>query len=166
MSLMLFYLPDSYRYCKGFGRLFICEVWVIDKLLILFLRSDECESNQNSHVALWEEYKEVSSPIPLMNIIRRILEYYFLQLCGYEGESLRKRILEDHKEDFICDDDYTKFDMASSMLSYISSTAHGINDDMHYVDDYSDTDMCRDTFRMIFRHMGQEQHFEMMVSTT
>ena len=117
---------------------------------------------KNSYAALWEEYKEVSSHIPLMNIIRRILEYYFLQLCGYEGESLRKRILEDHKEDFICDDDYTKFDMASSMLSYISSTAHGINDDMYYVDDCSDTDMCRDTFRMIFRHMGQEQHFKMM----
>lgn len=117
---------------------------------------------KNSYAALWEEYKEVSSPIPLMNIIRRILEYYFLQLCGYEGESLRKRILEDHKEDFICHNDYTKFDMASSMLSYISSTEHGINDDMHYVDDCSDTDICRDTFRMIFQHMGQEQHFEMM----
>jgi len=121
---------------------------------------------KNSYAALWEEYKEVSSPIPLMNIIRRILEYYFLQLCGYEGESLRKRILEDHKEDFICDDDYTKFDMASSMLSYISSTAHGINDDMHYVDDCSDPDVCRDTFRMIFQHMGQEQHFEMMMGNS
>lgn len=120
---------------------------------------------KNSYAALWEEYKEVSSPIPLMNIIRRILEYYFLQLCGYEGESLRKRILEDHKEDFICNNDYTKFDMASSMLSYISSTEHGINDDMHYVDDCSDTDICRDTFRMIFQHMGQEQHFEMMTDT-
>ena len=120
---------------------------------------------KNSYAALWEEYKEISSPIPLMNIVRRILEYYFLQICGYEGESLRKRILEDHKEDFICDDDYTKFDMASSMLSYISSTAYGINDGMHYVDDCSDADMCRDTFRMIFRHMGQEQHFEMMTDT-
>lgn len=117
---------------------------------------------KNSYAALWEEYKEVSSPIPLMNIIRRILEYYFLQLCGYEGESLRKRILEDHKEDFICDDDYTKFDMASSMLSYISSASYDINDGMHYVDDCSDIAKCRDTFRMIFRHMGQEQHFEMM----
>ena len=77
-----------------------------------------------------------------------------LQLYRYEGKSLQKSIIEDHKEDFICDDDYTKFDMASSMLSYISSTVHGINDDIHYVDDCSDPDVCRDTFRMIFRHMG------------
>ena len=121
---------------------------------------------KNSYAALWEEYKEVSSPIPLMNVIRQILEYYFLQLCGYEGESLRKRILEDHKEDFTRDDDYTKFDMASSMLSYISSASYDINDGMHYVDDCSAPDVCRDTFRMIFRHMGQEQHFEMMMGSS
>lgn len=154
-----FYLIQK-RYDKSSIRLCECQ-------------NPNCPSEQmnvnpvkNSYAALWEEYKEVSSPIPLMNIIRRILEYYFLQLCGYEGESLRKRILEDHKEDFIYDDDYTKFDMASSMLSYISSTAHGINDDMHYVDDCSNPDVCRDTFRMIFQHMGQEQHFEMMMGNS
>ena len=38
---------------------------------------------QNSYAALWEEYRDVTTPIPLMNVIRRILEYYFLQLCGY-----------------------------------------------------------------------------------
>ncbi len=39
---------------------------------------------KNSYAALWEEYKEVSTAVPLMNAIRRILEYYFLQLCGYD----------------------------------------------------------------------------------
>ena len=67
-------------------------------------------------------------------------------LCGYEVNSRRKRILDDH----------TKFDMSSFMLSYILSTAHSINDDMHYMDDYSDNNICRNTFRMIFQHMGQE----------
>lgn len=33
---------------------------------------------KNSYAALWDEYKEVKSAIPLMNVIRRILEYYFL----------------------------------------------------------------------------------------
>ena len=42
-------------------------------------------SVKNSYAALWDEYKEVKSAVPLMNVIRRILEYYFLQLCGYEG---------------------------------------------------------------------------------
>ena len=48
---------------------------------------------KNSYAALWDEYKEVQSAVPLMNVIRRILEYYFLQLCGYEGASLRQTIL-------------------------------------------------------------------------
>lgn len=122
---------------------------------------------KNSYAALWEEYKEVSSGIPLMNIIRRILEYYFLQLCGYEGNELRKRILEERKHDFTHDslgnEDYTKYDMATAMLSYIAVNTTGINDGMDYVDDCVDIDQCRETFEMIFRHMDQGQHFDMMM---
>lgn len=122
---------------------------------------------KNSYAALWEEYKEVNSGIPLMNVIRRILEYYFLQLCGYEGNDLRQRILVEKKDIFIHDDegneDYTKFDMASAMLSYIAANASGVNDGMNYVDDCVDVEVCRETFRMIFRYMEQEQHFSMMM---
>ena len=122
---------------------------------------------KNSYAALWEEYKEVSSGIPLMNTIRRILEYYFLQLCGYEGSHLRQRILEEHKRDFTADaqgrEDYTKYDLASAMLSYIAANETGFNDGMHYVDDYMDTQLCRDTFKMVFTIMGQEQHYNMMM---
>lgn len=122
---------------------------------------------KNSYAALWEEYKEVSSGIPLMNIIRRILEYYFLQLCGYEGNALRKRILEEHKHDFTHDglgnEDYTKYDMAAAMLSYIAVNTTGVNDGIDYVDDCVDIEQCRETFEMIFRHMDQGQHFDMMM---
>ena len=48
---------------------------------------------KNSYAALWEEYKEVTSDTPLMNVARRILDYYFLQLCSYEDTTLRERIL-------------------------------------------------------------------------
>ena len=122
---------------------------------------------KNSYAALWEEYKEVTSGIPLMNTIRRILEYYFLQLCGYDGSLLRQRILEEHKNDFTADaqgrEDYTKYDLASAMLSYIASNETGFKDGMHYVDDYMDTQLCRDIFKMIFTIMGQEQHYNMMM---
>lgn len=122
---------------------------------------------KNSYAALWDEYKEVSNGIPLMNIIRRILEYYFLQLCGYEGNELRKRILEERKHEFTHDslgnEDYTKYDMAAAMLSYIAVNTTGVNDGMHYVDDCVDIDQCRETFEMIFRHMDQGQHFDMMM---
>jgi transposase InsO family protein len=55
----------------------------------------------------------------MMNVIRRILEYYFLQLCGYDGATLRKRILMDNKDKFIThkedgSEDTTQYQMASA----------------------------------------------------
>ena len=122
---------------------------------------------KNSYAALWDEYREVDSPVPLMNVIRQILEYYFLQLCGYEGLTLRQRILEENKDKFVTNDggveDYTKYDTAASMLSYISTDSKGINDGTYFIDDSMDTDLCRTTFEMIFDCMKQEQHYNMMM---
>ena len=122
---------------------------------------------KNSYAALWEEYKEVTSSTPLMNVARRILEYYFLQLCGYEGTNLRERILTEHKDVFTHDEkgieDYTKFDIAAAMLSYMTANASVINDGLNYVDGCVDVKKCRDTFQMIFRYMEQEQHYNMMM---
>ncbi len=125
---------------------------------------------QNSYAALWDEYKEVTSAIPLMNVIRRILEYYFLQLCGYDGVTLRKCILKDNKHKFIIhkedgSEDTTQYQMASAMLSYISANSIGINDGMNYVDDCIDAVKGRETFEMIFALMSQEQHYKMMMGT-
>lgn len=117
---------------------------------------------KNSYAALWEEYNEIQSAVPLMNVIRKILEYYFLQLCGYEGATLRKVILQDNKGQFFDANgnfDEEKFILASSMLSYISAGTVGINDGMYHVDDCLDTQECRDMFEMIFKLMQQEQHF-------
>ena len=55
---------------------------------------------QNSYSALWEEYREVNRFVPLMNVIHRILDYYFLQLCGYDGTNIRNTILVNNKEKF------------------------------------------------------------------
>ena len=44
---------------------------------------------QNAYTALWTEYQELTSSIPLLNVIRRILQYYFLELCGYQGRKTR-----------------------------------------------------------------------------
>ena len=125
---------------------------------------------QNSYAALWEEYKVVNTPIPLMNVIRRILEYYFLQLCGYDGATLRQRILKDNKDKFITKDesgneDYTQYQMASAMLSYISANSVGINDGINFVDDCVDIEQTKETFKMVFTLMNQEQHYEMMMGS-
>ena len=49
---------------------------------------------QNSYAALWDELRDIKSTIPALNVMRRILEYYFLHLCGYEGSDLREIVLE------------------------------------------------------------------------
>jgi len=123
---------------------------------------------QNSYAALWEEYNNVTSTLPLMNVIRRILEYYFLQLCGYDGLSLRQCILHDNKDKFIAQDeddreDYTQYHMASAMLSYISSSSLGMDDGINYIDDCIDETQLRETFQMIFKLMSQGQHYNMMM---
>ena len=125
---------------------------------------------QNSYAALWEEYRILDAPIPLMNVIRRILEYYFLQLCGYDGTTLRDVILKQNKEKFICTDengnnDYSAYQLASAMLSYIQTkSSFGITDGINYVDDCVDVSQTKETFKKIFTLMNQSQHYEMMMN--
>ena len=123
---------------------------------------------KNSYAALWDEYKEVKTAVPLMNVIRRILEYYFLQLCGYEGSKLREVILVQGKEegrftDAHGNEDEEKFQMASAMLAYINASAIGMNDGMDFVEDCLNADECRNVFEMIFDAMKQKQHYDMMM---
>ena len=123
---------------------------------------------KNSYSALWEEYDKLDSPIPLMNVIRRILEYYFLQLCGYESEELCRIVLEENKDKFLTEvaggvPDYTKFHLAQAMLSYIKRS-DSFNDGLHFVDESIDCQQYKDTFWTIFDAMNQTQHFNMMMN--
>ena len=123
---------------------------------------------KNSYAALWDEYKEVKSAVPLMNVIRRILEYYFLQLCGYEGSQLRDVVLVKAKADGRYQDEHgneleEKFQLASAMLAYINASTIGMNDGMDFVEECLNADECRKIFAMIFEEMGQIQHYNMMM---
>lgn len=123
---------------------------------------------QNSYAALWCEYREVDSAIPVLNVIRRILEYYFMQLCGYDGVNVRKRVLEENKDKFVENPaeglpDYTRYHLASAMLSYISVNSIGFCDGLNYVDDCADTTLYKDVFKLIFEALQQEQHYNMMM---
>lgn len=122
----------------------------------------------SSYAALWDEYKEVKSAVPLMNVIRRILEHYFLQLCGYDGANLRQTILVKGKsdgkfKDADGNDDEKKFWLASTMLAYINASSIGMNDGMDYVEECLDAAECRNIFEMIFDAMDQKQHYDMMM---
>lgn len=124
---------------------------------------------RNTYVALWDEYEEVTSPIALLNVMRRILEYYFLQISRCDSRDLNEAILVDHKADFIDvlpdgTEDRRRYNQAKAMLSYLAVNRIGITDGLHYIDDFKDIDLCKRTFEDIFKHMGQHQHFIKMTA--
>ncbi len=123
---------------------------------------------QNSYAALWDELRDIQSTIPALNVMRRILEYYFLQLCGYEGSDLRAIVLEnkENRDKFIKQiegeqPDMTDYHLASSLLAYINNP-NGISDGLNYVEDCEDVDAYKRVFKMIFDALGQGQHYKMM----
>lgn len=123
---------------------------------------------QNSYAALWDELRDTKSTIPALNVMRRILEYYFLQLCGYEGSYLRTIVLEkkENRDKFIKQvegeqPDMTDYQLASSLLAYITNP-NGISDGLNYVEDCDDADAYKRVFQMIFDAFGQSRHYEMM----
>ena len=123
---------------------------------------------QNSYAALWDELRDIQSTIPCLNVMRRILEYYFLQLCGYEGSDLREIVLEkkENRDMFIKQvegekPDMTDYQLASSLLAYINNP-NGISDGLNYVEDCEDVEAYKRVFKMIFDALGQSQHYKMM----
>lgn len=133
--------------------------------------SDEYENYnpvQNSYAALWEELRDVRSVIPALNIMRKILEYYFIRLCGYDGNELRETVLnrEGNRYKFIRQvpgkqPDMTGCRLASAMLAYTGSPS-SISDESACVEDCEDVNAYRRVFKMIFEIMGQSQHYKMM----
>lgn len=111
---------------------------------------------KNAYAALWTEYQELESPIPLMNVIHRIMDYYFLDMCGEDGMDIRDRILVKEKPKFEGETYY----LADSMLQYMGA---GINGDMSYDSDEAEAEQIKETFEKIFRLLGQGQHFDMMM---
>ena len=126
---------------------------------------------QNSYAALWDELREVTSTIPALNTMRRILEYYFLQLCGYEGSDLREIVLErpENRKKFIKEvegeqPNMTEYQLASSLLAYINNP-HGISDGLNYIEETDDVDTYKRVFKKVFEALGQIQHYNMMSGT-
>lgn len=113
---------------------------------------------KNAYAALWSEYQELESEIPLMNVIHRILDFYFLDMCGEDGMDIRERVLVRDKHKF--NGDMVAYHLADSMLQYMGA---GIDGDMNYDGDEADVVKIKDTFEMLFRQIGQGQHYDMMM---
>ena len=100
-----------------------------------------------------------------MNVIHRILDFYFLDMCGKDGMNIREEILVKERDKFIRIDedgkeDRTLFHLTDSMLQYMGA---GVEGDMNYVSDGCEVDQIKYTFEMIFRQLGQGPHYDMMM---
>lgn len=165
---------SHYRYVSFFKVNKKNNISTVDKCVIEATKVSEKDRNfnpvQNSYAALWREYEKLDAPIPLMNVIRRILEYYFLQLCGFESTVLSNMVLDAIKKQIMDeaaggDPDYTKYHLAQAMLSYINRS-DAFNDGLHFVDESIDCDQYRSVFYSIFDVMNQGQHYKHMMEET
>ena len=124
---------------------------------------------KNSYFALWSEYQELKSPAAVINVMHQILEYYFIQLCGYEGESLPNLILKDRAEKFFHKNedgslDTSEYNLAESLLFRLTA-APSVISDSHFLEDETDVPRYQDIFERIFRAMDQQQHYDMMMES-
>ena len=108
----------------------------------------------------------MQSSIPLLNVIRRILQYYFLELCGYQGSNIRDIILKKNKAEFIkkrADGSIDDMDyhLASSMLSYIDND-YSFIDGFNLIQESVEPEQNRKVMKKIFDKLGQSQHYRMM----
>lgn len=99
--------------------------------------------------------------------MRRILEHYFIRLCGYDSAAMSTKVLEAVKKKIDEESsgvvpDYTKCHLAGAMLSYIRH-ADSFNEGLCFVDESIDCDQYWDVFHTIFMVMDQEQHYKRMM---
>ena len=88
--------------------------------------------------------------------------------CGYEGNDLHKIVLEQNKPLFVDEvegqkPNYDRYNIASSMLTYMNDSPAVISDGFNYIDDGSDVEQCKKVFELIFTAMHQKQHYKMMM---
>lgn len=98
---------------------------------------------------MWDEYKELKMANTVKNVIRHILEYYFIQICGYEGNDLHKIVSEQNKPLFVDEvegqkPNYDRYNIASSMFTYMNDSPVVISDGFNYIDDGSDFGLTED----------------------
>ena len=115
---------------------------------------------KNTYDSLWEEYRTTTGTISLMNVTRRILEYYFLQMCGYSSGDLRTDLLERHRTDVekVQPDgtiDKKDYNVASGMLAVLNVGAREFNDGLFFDASAVDPAQLRAVFRRIFTVTGK-----------
>lgn len=110
---------------------------------------------RNSYELLWHELRNpnANSKIAVQNAMRRIIEHYFKILGKYGDDALIEKF-DNAQEQQIC----------RSLISWINEGSHTIPDDL-FIESHGDTtEKYLDVFQQIFKKMGHEEHYNMMMN--
>jgi len=127
---------------------------------------------KSAYVALWSEYKDLlkerkddstSYRATLLNNSNQILEHYFIQLCGYSRDAVRKAIIAKRSETPDSDAQRPKHLLALSMLDSITSDSRHAPDSAYFSGGAVDVEQYMESFKLIFDAMKHEQHYEKMM---
>ena len=116
----------------------------------------EYEDNpiKTSYELLWKEIKDdnIGSANILMNIMRRILEHYFMVIGSINYERCINEI--EGSDKIIC----------KSLVSLINEGSHSVFDDFIFAPDDSDIENYKRVFRLVFEKLGHIDHYNMMMN--
>lgn len=117
---------------------------------------------QDGYTALWSELKEVNSPAAMINVMRNIIEYYFIRICGYDGEGLRDAVRDGCAASELTGtaQNSTILTAAEEMLADIGSPDGAVLPEIGY----NEMPEYREAFKKIFYCMRQERHYNAMMA--
>lgn len=117
---------------------------------------------KNSYELLWQEVRWAKekqakenniSWVSLQNVMRRIIEYYFRILGGFERNDSLSECFENIEEKQIC----------NSFISWFNDGSHGISDDLFVQSQDTSIETYLKVFENIFEKTGHEAHYKMMM---
>ncbi|ADO07323.1 hypothetical protein HPPC_05555 [Helicobacter pylori PeCan4] len=117
---------------------------------------------KNSYELLWQEVRWAKekqakenniSWVSLQNVMRRIIEYYFRILGGFEHNDSLCEYFENIEEKQVC----------NSFISWFNDGSHGISDDLFAQSQDTSIETYLKVFENIFKVTGHEAHYKMMM---
>lgn len=123
---------------------------------------------QRSFTGPWDERFGIKYMNTTLNMIKSILEYYFLQHWAYKRMEYRAIVLENSKTSNMyikqvgdINPDMTEYQLASSLAAY-SNKPNGICDGLNYVEDCNDVNVYQRVLPLIFEALCQSDRYKMM----
>lgn len=108
---------------------------------------------QTTYELLWAEINRTEiNTATIFNTLRRILEYYFNILGGMKYEDCINKFEGEDK--YVC----------KSLISWINDGSHFISEEIEMPVDKDYVEKYLRVFRLIFKNMGHEEHYNMMMN--